>query len=477
MMLALALLFPILAGFALVSLTCGMAQEPQLASKDVLHFRWAHSLALGGPIGLALFSIVWFTWLVAGGDKLPIGFATLEIVASLLITVVYLGTFWRRRSHQNRTFTTKADQRSLLFLKLAFLLSAFVSLARWVALTYLSPNGAWDAWMIWNVRATFLFRSAPNWMEAFDRYISPWTHLDYPLLLPSMVASGWKFLGHETIAIPIAIAFTFSIATPALLTLAVASLRSHSQALLAGLLLLSIATYCTWGAAQMADVPLAFFFLGATACLLFSVQNNKLETRLFLLAALCCGLAAWLKNEGMLFAVYFTVCTFVTLASRRILRWQDALSFVVVLLPFVILLFYFKTFVAPPSDFLTQSPNVILYKLDDSSRYVFIAKAFIKEGLGFGWPLIPMIAYGAFALSIKQRSQSPASSAALTALLLMLLSFFMIYVISPYQLDNHVRDSLSRLILQLYPAAILLYCYFIATPEELFAEASNQETG
>ena len=59
-----------------------------------------------------------------------------------------------------------------------------------------NPHGEEGAWSIWNLRARFLFAAGAFWRLAFSSNLN-WSHLDYPLLLPGLVALCWKLTGQN----------------------------------------------------------------------------------------------------------------------------------------------------------------------------------------------------------------------------------------------------------------------------------------
>ena len=61
----------------------------------------------------------------------------------------------------------------------------------------------------------------------------------------------------------------------------------------------------------------------------------------------------------------------------------------------------------------------------------------------------------------KHRTR-PGFRIGLTTLSLTLAGFFLIYVITPYDIFWHLRNSLNRLFLQLWPSAIFLF--FLVAP-------------
>src|SRR5437867_455822 len=87
----------------------------------------------------------------------------------------------------------------------------------WLALSqyWVHWHGDWDALAIWNLHARLLYRSGGQWLQTFSRHIYD-GHQDYPLLLPSLVASGWTLHGAESTAIPGILSFVFTFLVVAL---------------------------------------------------------------------------------------------------------------------------------------------------------------------------------------------------------------------------------------------------------------------
>ena len=85
----------------------------------------------------------------------------------------------------------------LQILTIAIFSIALVSSLISLAVAFLKePHGRWDAWLIWNMHARFLFRGGDHWRDAFASGLD-WSHWDYPLLLPLSIARGWTYAGGE----------------------------------------------------------------------------------------------------------------------------------------------------------------------------------------------------------------------------------------------------------------------------------------
>jgi len=113
---------------------------------------------------------------------------------------------------------------------------------------------------------------ATKWQQAFS---SAFAHTDYPLLVPSGVARCWSYLGGEQQWVPWFLGTLFTFATVGVLMAGVSRLRSRSQGLLAGLVLLGLVSFLQRGTLQYADVPLAFFILSTVLLLVLYDASER----------------------------------------------------------------------------------------------------------------------------------------------------------------------------------------------------------
>jgi hypothetical protein len=361
--------------------------------------------------------------------------------------------------------------RSRRILGLAFLAVLALAFSIFVFLSAKSPYGDADARAIWNTRARFFFRAGEHWADAF----SPFTdHPDYPLLLPATVARGWLYMGQETNLVPVLVGFVFTFATVGLLVAAVAVLRGASQGFLAGLALLGTAYFIEQGTAQYADVPLAFFFVATMVLLGLHDRFPERGAGLLALAGLTAGLAAWTKNEGLLFLAAVPAARLAGTVPR--LGWKafarQMAAFGLGLLPAALALAYFKAHHAPANDLIAgQDQEAAVSRLLDVSRYLLIGRAFgliLLDAVGI--PLALLVVY--FLLMGRARGQSVKAGVlpTLLVLVLMLGGYFGVYVITPHDLGWQLGTSLDRLLLQLWPLALFTFFLAMGSPEEAFCE-------
>jgi hypothetical protein len=214
--------------------------------------------------------------------------------------------------------------------------------------------------------------------------------------------------------------------------------------------------------AQMADVPLMFFLTAAIA--LLALQESAPEEErapLVALAGVAAALAAWTKNEGALFVIVFALAHGVTAARKN--GWRAAGRTVVPLaagaLPVVLLLLYFKLALAPSgaASLWQQGPS-LLGRLTDPARHALIVREFATRTLLYRGPGIDvgyvLLLYAIFAFMTRARHATWLHGA--LTLVLLWAGYFVVYLTTPYDLGWHVVTSMDRLLLQTWPALVLV---------------------
>ena len=428
-------------------------------------------------LGLGLASTTFFLWAVV--LRLSPG-SLLDIEIALAALLVLWG-IWAARGR--RTELPRGERWSFLdgLLTLGFLLAVALAAYGFLCRSIREPHGLWDAWAIWNLRARFLFRGGEYWRDGLSPLLS-WSHPDYPLLVPGVIARGWTFAGGETTAVPIAVDFLFTFATAGILAAAVWGLRGRTQGMLAGLTLLGTPFFVAHGAAQYAEIPIAGYLLASLALLHRADQASQGVGGTYALAGLLAGMAAWTKNEGLLFLAVLLVAQVVSILWRGTWSqdWQRLVAFGVGALPMLLLISSFKVFLGPPTDLLAgQSLDTITARLADPSRYLQVATAFAKEFLDRGkWNFLPVVLpfYGLLVgakmgehAAVGQGTDSAGVGQRLAttwgALALMAAGFFLVYLLTPRDLAWHLRTTVDRIFLELWPSMLLATFLTIGAPD------------
>jgi hypothetical protein len=477
MSLALAVLLCFVSGYFIASLGLPTYESRGRSRSAELVLR--SSLAIG--FGLGLFSVVYFLSLL---------FAPTHLVAiDIAVTAFLLAEFLLFRNRRASSSATQpAHDNSHLpqwldrLLSASFLITSLAAIYAAVLRTLAHPHGdGWDAFAIWNLHARFLFLGGSHWRDMFSSQI-PWSHPDYPLLLPAAIAHFWTYFGQDSTVIPAAIALAFTFSTVGLLCSALRLLRGRIPARLAGLALCATPAFIEQGISQYADIPLSFFFLAAIAMLaLHDRTRSAPETQSprgpLILAGIACSFAAWTKNEGLLFLVALITARALDLVlSDRALtcdhsgrlsppkghprNWLNFAALLASVAPALLLIVCFKHFLAPPGDLLTDRAAA-LHKLLSPARYWIILQWYAKESLRFGgWlaipgPLLLAALYWVLRTRNSDRPSIPIRASVIT-LSFILAGYFAIYLITPYDLYWHLRFSLNRLFLQLWPSVLFL---------------------
>ncbi|WP_414664585.1 ArnT family glycosyltransferase [Horticoccus sp. 23ND18S-11] len=375
-----------------------------------------------------------------------------------------LGAFlaWRlaRRATDGTESKPMPASNPVLWWILAWIFGQIVVVATVVAWrSYLAePYGGWDGWAIWNLHARFMLRAGPEWPLLLAAPSINWTHPDYPRLLPAAVARIWAWAGTETSAAAALVSGAFAAGLVGLLVAVVARVRGLAVGLLGGIVLVGTPFFVTFAPNQHADIPLAGFMLAAVGLVALGDRRSDTDRGWFALAGLCAGLAAWTKNEGLLFALAFAAVVAAwaepDAGRRNLARLLAGLA--IALVPVVV----FKIWYAPANDLMAAPFGPRLAQLIDAVRLETVLRAFGREGLRFGeWSLTPFAVMALPFVAWRARRRWTGGERVIPAVLaLMLAGYATTYLLSPLHLQWHLDTSLVRLLLQLWPMAIVAWC-------------------
>jgi hypothetical protein len=415
----------------------------------------AFHAALGIGLGTGYSGCLYWLLVVCGAGTLPV------VLGVEVATLVVLGALVVRQRFAaippSEVATAHTFPYWIAGAGLALMLALFV--ATFAGVVELNPQGGWDAFSIWNLRARFLLHMA-TWKFA----VTPFpvgTHMEYPLLMSSVVARGWMYAGSPSPVAPIAIALVFALGLVLLLVSTLALARGPSLALLAGVVLLACPAFMTQAPSEYADVPLAFFFLAALALI---VQART--PRYVSLAGLFAGLAAWTKNEGALLVVALAAALFVS--EWRSTGWRSAARHAGIFLlgasPCLLLVLWFKVALAPPDPLAGQMTVGLGQKLFNVSRWLKVAGGFLTHA----WAvyLLPLALLAATCGLLRLRPRAERSPAPLLAVLLVLAGYFAIFLVTKDDLDWLLATALDRLYMHVWPALVLALFLLLRRPED-----------
>jgi hypothetical protein len=362
---------------------------------------------------------------------------------------------FRRRTQQPPHQTVRINWRTSGLLLAAIGLAIAIFTLR----TLRAPEGAWDAWAIWNLRARFLVRAGNEFAVAFSPDIA-WSHPDYPLLLPGLVAQGWLVIGYESVVVPAILAATFALLTVGMLAFGVESIQRNDHGTTTAFLLLGTPGFVALASEQYADVLLSAYVLGGySLAARYLESDDPRATRLLVLSGLSASMAAWTKNEGIVFglALIFAMIIHDRSAFHDEQWWRPIGSFALGALPFSVLLMWFKILYAPPNDLQEQFNSALLMnRAMDPGRFLKIAGGVAAELVAFRrWGLFLLAVLG-YIVAKRLAGPSPRSSRVLlTGIAMSVVGFLLVYWLVSEDPAWHMRTSFGRLLLQTWPTLLL----------------------
>jgi|GEM_PF-694009 len=298
-------------------------------------------------------------------------------------------------------------------------------------------GAGWDAFAIWDMHAKFLIFEN-SWRNYLTNTIA-WSHPDYPLMLSSYIAMFWRCMGSAQPIVPAIIAYIVFLAIPLSAYSSFKSNKFETGGILFFILVCVNYNFISRAASQYADSLLGLFYLLPLMMMYFS--NNK-NADIFFLAGFFAALCGWIKNEGLLY--FFAFSFYVIVANFR--NVTAIKKYILGSLIPLVMIFIFKSFYAPANDLAAIYSSESFYKLMDAERYKTIIVFFCNIIVSDHFFLLPVI----IILIFFQRSYFKSFGFKVT--ITVLAGYFLIYLLTPLDLNWHLESSFTRLFHQLYPS-------------------------
>ncbi|MBL4701715.1 MAG: hypothetical protein JKX85_10715 [Phycisphaeraceae bacterium] len=323
-----------------------------------------------------------------------------------------------------------------------------------------APYGLWDAAAMWNLRVVYLAHPTEQWQQIFS---SDTQHPDYPLFHSLSAARLCVLYGQWN---PLVTQwFGFAHGAMAVLMLVGVLMRKASifAALLAGAILLG--TQYWWGITfwQYADHTLCAYMTASAVLLYLWLSEQDIKQRsaiwMFVLLALMTGTCAWTKNEGWpwVFWVSLIVGVRVCVVNRSRLFpmaavWCGALT-AVLWMPLSVHLMADAT-----NDMVTGiSTSSLTSRLFDWQHtcliFEYVWDVFLK--LHPVWALLLSIVWVLTFRPWQRLRQRLPAYGVLLLISLQILTYLLVYQLTPHDLDWHLGTSVNRLMLQVWPIVVL----------------------
>jgi hypothetical protein len=252
----------------------------------------------------------------------------------------------------------------------------------------------------------------------------------------------WKCTGSITYVVPVVIAV---IPMAGILILLYAATADKYVATFSVILLASGNQFISQACNQYADLWLAFFALFPLVLLEKTRSEPPGNTHIHYFTGFIAATMIWIKNEGM---VIFLLTILYLLWNFRKNPAQMS-KLLAGTLPLIATYVVFKIYLAPPGDLFRGSLPDTLRKIVNPERF-FIIAVYLSKVIVFQFPLLLLI----LLFFITSGAKTPST---IIIPVLTFTAYFAIYLITPYDVEWHLRTSLDRLIMQIYPTMIFLF--------------------
>lgn len=275
-----ALGFPLLVGLGLVrALPAVWGSRP---------LRWGAAFGLGS----GLLTVEMFAFALLGLPWDPLGLSVLPALCAVI--AVMRG---RRRGDTAGYPTALAASRGRRAFRIGLTLILLMLIGGTFLKAALVPLSTWDGFAIWGFKGKAFYADGAVSEAFFSEPTRGYSHLDYPVHLPLLMA--WIALileqWHDALVMLLFPVFYASLLLMVYGALARQGAPEIALAFTAGLG--SVPQLLDHASAAMADLPLAYYLAASVALLLLHLERS--EGSALLAAALMGGMAGWTKNEGL----------------------------------------------------------------------------------------------------------------------------------------------------------------------------------
>lgn len=372
--------------------------------------------------GLGILGVLSFWSIVLFNESRP-SFISLVMIICIFMTLYFL------QKNKDPLFLPIQHQKVDIIL---FAVILMVELQR--------PFGNWDAWMMWNMKAKFL-ASGEQWVQIFSPHFM-YCHPDYPLLLPSIIAFFWKGTGTFSVYVPVLISSLFTWATCLIFSESFNRIFPKLPKSIGHFMLIAIPGFLTMGGFQYPDKPLAAYLF-----LAISLIYWRQDFITAFISGLTLSFLVFLKNEGILY-VLIIAASFVLASWKNNKKLSWKFTGLWLLGTFLGILSFAFVKIGTPQNKIFENISTGHLDVINTGRIFQVFTGFFREFLCFPkwllvWPVLFLV-YFLRGNLLKEKDFWNIFSIAFISLAL--FSFFLVYVVTPYDISWHMSNSCGRLL-------------------------------
>jgi hypothetical protein len=324
------------------------------------------------------------------------------------------------------------------------------------AVTLLEPIVEWDVIAIWALKAKVLLHEPIVTSPYFYDLSKAYSHLDYPLLWPFAMAWVWSCIGGVDL---VNVKVLAPVLLASLLFLFFGLLRrkeSRQRALFFTAVLAGIPVLLAQTSRMMADIPLAFFALGAFVCSYFWLESEHADD-LRIAAAFAVGML-FTKNEGIGLWFILGIVMVTALATKRRAKFLLPAAIWLGIVPALATFPWFVFRFGIPKVHEDYGGKIgVVYFLNNISRVPEVVGSSLRFFLNWEdwlvfWPLALLL----LVLTLM-RSLRPPTLFLFLGAVLPLLMYGYVYVVTPWNVKELMEATASRLLLQIAPLWAFLF--------------------
>ena len=405
------------------------------------------------PLSLYFSSVLYFFNLILFENSI-VSLIFLEISLILIFYLMFSYKFKNKKVMYEKIANNKNDKFNKIlnfFFYFLFVFIIFIFLIK----SFRSPHGEIDAALVWNRAARFMFRdSGEYWLNNF--LLESNFHAGHPFYLGATIARIWTYLNIETKIAPISFHLIHYISTILLLFYSLKFfLKKNINVVISCIFLCSSVLFLQLSVNQYADIPISYFILFSFIFLAMSQINKTIELELFFLAGFFIGIAGWVKNEGLIYALslLLSLTFFDYLKNKKISKknlFFIAGSFIAAVPALIKKIFYLA-----PNHYFSVNLKEKIYLITDFDRLVTIIKNMINVFLVNGNYLIIFLVAIAYIIGINKKANFEIFKIFLLYFLFSISFFIIIFLQMPYDdIYGIIKATYGRWQMQLLPACL-----------------------